>query len=296
MLDKYKDSQKVFYNYFNFSKNVGHLSHAYMIETNGVSYSFNLALDLAKFFLCNGVFDSKLCNLIDGGNYNNLKIIGENSNISKTDIVDLKSDFSMKSVDNNKQVYILCNVENMNKSAANSLLKFLEEPDGNVIAILLCNSSLNVLPTIVSRCQVVTLINDDNVYDSLFISLYDTESDIRYDDFVSMYVKKFFDIYYNIEVDGISVLANNDFYDLRNCFKEFLCFGYYLYFDVLNFKLNRALMCSSFDINVEKIAEINDSNDIIIKMEIVDRFIYNLKYNVNINLFIDNFVISIGSV
>ena len=65
MLDKYKDSQKVFYDYFMHSNSVGHISHAYMIESNGVSYAFNLALDLAKFFLCNGVYDEKICNLID---------------------------------------------------------------------------------------------------------------------------------------------------------------------------------------------------------------------------------------
>ena len=61
MLDKYSDSQKLFYEYFNRINKDGHVSHAYLIECNGVSYSFNLALDLAKFFLCNGVYDEKIC-------------------------------------------------------------------------------------------------------------------------------------------------------------------------------------------------------------------------------------------
>ena len=228
MLDKYKDSQKIFYDYFNHSNDAGHLSHAYLIETNGVSYSFNLALDLAKFFLCNGVYDEKICDLVDNGNYSNLKIIGENAYVNKNDIVALKSDFSMKSVDDKRQVYILCDVQNMNKNAANSLLKFLEEPDGDVIAILLCDRSINVLSTIVSRCQIVSLINDDNVYDGVFASLYDNDTNIRYEDFVSSYVNKFYDIYFEIESRGVAVLANSDFYDLKDCLREFLCFGYYL--------------------------------------------------------------------
>ena len=296
MLNKYKDSQKIFYDYFNRINDINRISHAYLIETNNVSYSFNLALDLAKFFLCNGIYDEKICNLIDSGNYQNLKIIGENDYINKNDIVSLKSDFSMKSVDNKRQVYILCDVQNMNKSAANSLLKFLEEPEGDVIAILLCDSSVNVLPTISSRCQIISLINDDKVYESIFTSLYDEVSDMRYEDFVSSYVEKFFSIYFDFESSGVSVLVNNDFYDLKNCFREFLCCGYYFYYDVLNFMLGRNVKCSEFNIDVKKIAEMNDSHDIIRKMEIIDKFIYDLKFNVNINLFIDNFIISMGSV
>lgn len=296
MLDKYIDSQKVFYDYFKTSNDAGHVSHAYLIETCGVSYSFNLALDLAKFLLCYGVYDEKICNLIDNGNYPNLKIIGNSGFVKKGDIVALKSDFSMKSIDNKRQVYILCDVQELNKNAANSLLKFLEEPDGDVIAILLCDSVVNVMPTIVSRCQIVSLINDDNIYDGIFASLYDTNSDIRYDDFVKKYVNNFFDIYLNIEEKKASILANSNFYDLKDCIYEFLCFGYYLYFDVLNYLLNRRVKCSSFDIDIQKIAEKNNTHDIINKMEIIDKFIFDLKYNVNINLFLDNFIISMGSV
>ena len=68
MLSKYKDSQKMFYDYFLKSNESEHLSHAYLIETNGVSYSYSLALDLAKFLLCNGVYDEKICDLVDSGN------------------------------------------------------------------------------------------------------------------------------------------------------------------------------------------------------------------------------------
>ena len=296
MLDKYKDSQKIFYDYFNRINDINRISHAYMIEANNVSYSFNLALDLAKFFLCNGVYDEKICKAVDSGNYQNLKIIGENEYINKDDIVSLKNDFSMKSIDDNRQVYILCDVQNMNKSAANSLLKFLEEPEGNVIAILLCDTSVNVLPTIVSRCQIISLINDDKLYDGIFTSLYDGEADVRYEEFVNSCVNRFYSIYMDFENNGVSVLVDNSFYDLKDCFREFLCCGYYLYYDALSYILNRDVKCSSFDVDIKKLAEMNGTRDIIRKMEIIDKFIYDLKFNVNINLFIDNFIISMGSV
>ena len=41
----------------------------------------------------------------------------------------------------------------------NSLLKFLEEPDKDIIAILMTNNINNVLSTIISRCKVIKLNN-----------------------------------------------------------------------------------------------------------------------------------------
>lgn len=47
--------------------------------------------------------------------------------------------------------------ENMNESAANALLKTLEEPPNNVWLILVSNSPQRLLPTIRSRCQTVPI-------------------------------------------------------------------------------------------------------------------------------------------
>lgn len=294
MLEKYSKSQKMFYDYFRFSFDSNHVLHAYLIETNGVSYAFNLALDLAKFLLCNGKYDEKVCNLIDHSNYPNLKIIGNDDKIKKGDITDLKTDFSMKSLDNKRQVYILKDAETLNKNAANSILKFLEEPEGNVIAIILCDKVSNVIPTIVSRCQVISLINDDNVYEGVFANIYNSENELGFEAFMKEKTKEFLTFYNDFETNGISILGNKDIYNLKEEFKEFLWFGYYLYADVLNYKLDRKV---KFDKNaIKKIADKNEAYDIIKKMNIIDKFIYNLRYNVNMNLYIDNFIVSMGSV
>ena len=44
----------------------------------------------------------------------------------------------------------------MSVSAANSLLKFLEEPASDTVAILMTEQGQRILPTILSRCQVLT--------------------------------------------------------------------------------------------------------------------------------------------
>lgn len=296
MLSKYKNSQKLFYDYFMNSNDSGHLSHAYLIESNGVSYSNSLAIDLAKFFLCNGIYDEKVCSLVDAGNYSNFRIVGFHDSVKKEDIVSLKTDFSMKAVNNKRLVYVIYDVQNLNKSAANSLLKFLEEPDNDVFAILVCDNCINVLPTISSRCQTISLINDDNYYDGVFAPIFDNNSDMNFNEFVLNKSLEYFNIYNCIEYDGISILKDSSIYAIKDEINEFLIFGYYLYYDSLNYLLGRNTKCDSLNIDIKKIAEKNSSHDIIKKMEIINKFISYLKYNVNINLFIDNFIISIGSV
>ena len=57
----------------------------------------------------------------------------------------------------------------MNTQAANSLLKTLEEPPSYAIIILITNNLNKLLPTIISRCQLIRfqLVADDIIKDSL---------------------------------------------------------------------------------------------------------------------------------
>lgn len=54
-----------------------------------------------------------------------------------------------------KRVFILDNAEALNPASGNSILKTLEEPPAYAHFILVSPSAANVLPTILSRCQVV---------------------------------------------------------------------------------------------------------------------------------------------
>ena len=57
-----------------------------------------------------------------------------------------------------RRVYILERAETLNEAAANSLLKVLEEPPHYAHFVLLATSAARLLPTIVSRCQVLRLV------------------------------------------------------------------------------------------------------------------------------------------
>lgn len=81
-------------------------------------------------------------------------IHGEKERIKKKDILDLQSFFSKTSQEvSNRRVYFLENFDNATPDAQNSLLKFLEEPQPGIYAILSADEKSNILPTILSRVQ-----------------------------------------------------------------------------------------------------------------------------------------------
>ncbi|CDR31398.1 DNA polymerase III subunit delta' [Acholeplasma oculi] len=86
----------------------------------------------------------------------------EGLSIKKDQILDLQQEFSKTSLVDGPRVYVIEGAETMSLSAANSLLKFLEEPKSDLMVGFLLTDDLNqILPTIRSRSQVI-MIHDDN--------------------------------------------------------------------------------------------------------------------------------------
>jgi DNA polymerase-3 subunit delta' len=83
---------------------------------------------------------------------------GSEATIKKQDVLSLESRFAITGLEKaNKQIYLLHQVEGMTPEAINALLKFLEEPNLEIYAILTTTSLDDVLPTIQSRSQVIHL-------------------------------------------------------------------------------------------------------------------------------------------
>lgn len=68
---------------------------------------------------------------------------------------DIVADTSLAPIQAQKKVYILDRADLLGTAAANAFLKTLEEPPADVLLVLLGRTRESVLPTIVSRCQVV---------------------------------------------------------------------------------------------------------------------------------------------
>lgn len=113
----------------------------------------------------------------------------KNWSIGKQDILNIQEAFQANAIGIvNQQTYIIEQYDRANASASNSLLKFLEEPKSNLMGILTVDELSNVLPTIVSRCQLIpfrmasiesrkeelrSLVDDENLVSVFAYSGYD---------------------------------------------------------------------------------------------------------------------------
>lgn len=139
----------------------GKTAHAYMFHGPAGTPKKEAAYLLAKSFVCDhdgfACEECETCMRIEHHNYADLLYIdGTQTSIKKNDIVSLQHEFNKTALETNgKKIYIIDHVENATTDALNSLLKFLEEPSGDMVAILLVEQLDLVLPTIISRCQMI---------------------------------------------------------------------------------------------------------------------------------------------
>lgn len=71
-------------------------------------------------------------------------------------IREIVADTALAPIQARRKVYIIDRVDQLGTAAANAFLKTLEEPPADVVLILLGRTRESVLPTILSRCQVVS--------------------------------------------------------------------------------------------------------------------------------------------
>ena len=71
---------------------------------------------------------------------------------------DLIADVAMAPVRAANKLYIVQDADMLFDSSANALLKTIEEPPATTVFVLLARSLQSVLPTIVSRCQIIPLV------------------------------------------------------------------------------------------------------------------------------------------
>lgn len=162
--------QEKFVNYIEKIIQSNKLSHSYLIELGDFSLDFPLVLLFVKMILCSEMVADvenlncnrcNTCKLIDENSFPDLQIIeAEGSQIKKNQLLSLKGEYQNKSLIGKRRVYIIKNAEKLNPSSANTILKFLEEPEEGVIAILLTSNRYQILDTILSRCQVLSLLDD----------------------------------------------------------------------------------------------------------------------------------------
>lgn len=130
------------------------LSHAYLFEGDDGQTMKQVAIDFAKLILCD---QDEQCQLkVSTFNHPDFMYIStEENTIKKEQVEQLIHHMNQLPIEGNYKVYIIEAFEKLTVQGENSILKFLEEPPDNTIAILLSTKPEQILDTIHSRCQHV---------------------------------------------------------------------------------------------------------------------------------------------
>jgi DNA polymerase III subunit delta' len=140
------------------------VAHAYLLEGIRGTGKKEIALLITKALFCDSLLEGYKpcetchnCRRINSGNHPDVhKVEPDGLSIKKQQIQDLQQEFSKKGVESSRKVYMISDADKMSVSAANSLLKFLEEPNSQTTAFLLSEQPQQLLPTILSRCQILS--------------------------------------------------------------------------------------------------------------------------------------------
>ncbi len=91
------------------------------------------------------------------------------ANISREESREIIRSLSLKPFESKFKVMLIWQPEYMHPSAANGILKILEEPPANTFFFLVTNSAERLLPTILSRTQIiqVPMLSDEDVNEFL---------------------------------------------------------------------------------------------------------------------------------
>ena len=252
------------------------VSHAYLIEVdnydNDIKYIYNfIKMMLLKCSYKDAVNSmEKVSKLIDDNNYPDIVVVSSDSlTIKKEQIIDLEKEFNNKSLFDNKRIYIIKESEKLNASSANTILKFLEEPEDDIVAILLTDNRYHVIDTILSRCQVLSL--KENFYD---INFSDEIMDLL-ELFLSP--KKYFINPKNVYIVYFTDKINSK--ELLNNISNILISS--INYSILNEK-------NEYSDIFNNILKNNDINKLINILSILDDEIYKLNFNVNLKLWLDS--------
>ena len=286
-MDNFKEEQKIAYNLLINAYNSKRIANAYLIDDNGTKQGFDLACSFCSLLIGSKIEVSA----------NALIIEPDGANIKKEQIDEIKEKFSTKAIVGSNKVYIIRNAEKLNAAASSALLKFLEEPEPKIIAILVTDNINKVLETIKSRCVLVPLVhkNSENfdklekIKNSIFLTEAIDIDEEKVEDAIKFleYVDK------NKSKSLIhlkKILKNNKFdkTDTNLLFNIMLLF----YKDVLEYKtLQKVSVFDEYMTNIKGISRDNTDIQIMNKIKLIIEVLDDLKYNVNIPMEFDKFIL-----
>jgi len=145
----------------------GKVRHAYLFTGAAGTGRRTLALRFAQSLNCHTPSSPGIpcgtcrnCTLLENRQHPDLSILQveeDATSIKVEQVRDLQRQLSLAPYEASFRIALLLNFEQATDGAQNALLKTLEEPNPKVILLVTADMAENLLPTIVSRCEVLHL-------------------------------------------------------------------------------------------------------------------------------------------
>ena len=147
-------------------------AHAYIIEAQDKEQSYQEAINLIKNKVCKNT--SCIKSIEENLNPNMASIDGYAETIKIDQVVAIKDFCSTTSINDQPKIILIQGIENITTKAANTFLKFIEEPDQEILFVFTTMNSESVLETIQTRCQINRFnsqVENTNIYVDDLINL-----------------------------------------------------------------------------------------------------------------------------
>ena len=312
--------QPVIYKTFVNALSTKKLSHAYLLSGTVGTPLKDVAIYLAKSILCDkpnplACDECITCMRIDENKYPDMMVFGdENTKIKKGDIEKITSTFDKTALEEKGiMIYVLHLVETMTPVAVNSLLKFLEEPGKNVYAFLTTENESKILPTIISRTQVLRFREIDRkkiIKDAENIGVFEEDAEILsgfYNDIEAIKEvaeSKEYEIAKNALKEQLEALTHSSEDAVYVCQKSiipslkqpdlarlYIKLLTEIYKDLLNLSVNESITLKSYDIILHEL--LNHVSHIDKTLIVLMSSLRKLDYHVNTGLLLDHIIYSI---
>lgn len=279
-----EEIKKLIINSFHEKKN----SHAFLLSTNNLDNCLNDVIEIIKKINCdnNGHDNCNICTTIDSNTNPDVIIInGAEKEIKKDQILNIINSFSTKPIISKYSTYIICNAEKMNDFSANKMLKFLEEPEGNIVGFFITDKLNGIIPTIRSRCEIYNYhFGNNSILDVLDIT--EEEYALSFDVALDLTNKLNSEPKYLLMADSksISKKEREEMDLLFNLIKKFYVLKYE------NIQLSKYIGLEY----VERILEVITTDDISVivkRIKILDNIINDLNIYVNKDLIVNKFFV-----
>ena len=142
----------------------GHFPHAILIEGEAGLGKRTLAGYLAAAAACTGdnppCDNCRSCHLYKVGSHPDISFTrpeDKKKSVSVDQIRELRDAAYIKPQLNGRRVMVIEQAHTLNANSQNALLKVLEEPPGATVFILLADNKASLLPTVLSRCVILSL-------------------------------------------------------------------------------------------------------------------------------------------